>query len=83
MYIPLASGLLVLFFYFADLPHAHVGHGGGERFAEELADLVGVRPDLREVVDEQQHGRQRIHTGEQAQITKLHQELNVLCKQAL
>lgn len=26
----------------ADLPHAHVGSGGGEGFAEELADLVGV-----------------------------------------
>lgn len=70
-------------FHFADLPHAHVGHGGGERFTEELADLVGVRPDLCEVIDEQQHGSQRIYAREKTQIAKLHQELNVLCKQAL
>lgn len=30
----------------ADLPHAYVCHRGGERFAEEFADLVGVRSDL-------------------------------------
>lgn len=37
----------LLFVFPADLPHAHVGSGGGEGFAEELADLVGVRSDLR------------------------------------
>lgn len=78
------AGLDVCFFLdFADLPHAHIGHRGGERFAEELADLVGVRPDFREVIDEQQHGRQWVDAGEKTQITKLHQELNVLCEQAL
>lgn len=67
----------------AHLPHAHVGHRGRKRFAEEFAHLVGVRADLCEVIDEQQHGRQRKHTGKQTQVAKLHQELNVLCKQAL
>lgn len=62
----------------ADLPHAHVGHRGVEGFPEEFADLVGVRSDLRYIIDEQQHSRQRIHAGEKTQIPKLHQELDVL-----
>lgn len=67
----------------AHLPDAHVSHRGEEGFTEELADLIGIGSDLCDVVDEQQHSRQRIHTGEQTQIPKLHQELDVLCKQAL
>lgn len=67
----------------ADLPHAHVSRRGRKWLAEKLADLVGIRSDLCKVVDEQQHGRQRIHAGEKTQIPKLHQELDVLPKQAL
>lgn len=67
----------------ADLPHAHVGHRGIEGFAEEFAYLVGVRSDLCQVVDEKKHRRQWIHTGEQTQISKLDQELDVLRKQTL
>ena len=75
--------MLCVVFFSADPPHAHVCRRGGEGLAEELADLVGVRSDLRQVIDEQQYGRQRIHTGEKTQIPKLHQELDVFCKQAL
>lgn len=67
----------------ADLPDPHVSHREAEGFAEQFADLVGVRSDLSEVINEQQHGRQRKHTGEKTQIPKLHQELNVFCKQSL
>lgn len=67
----------------ADLPHPHVGCGGVEGFAEELADLVGVRSDLCQVVEEQQDGGEGEDAGEKTQIPKLHQELDVFSKQAL
>ncbi|KAG7268141.1 LOW QUALITY PROTEIN: hypothetical protein CRUP_010095 [Coryphaenoides rupestris] len=42
-----------------------------------------VRADLRQVVEEQQHGGQRVDAGEQAEVAELHQQLNVLPEQAL
>lgn len=67
----------------AHLPHTHVRHRGREGLTEKFADLVGVGSYFGQVVDEQQHGRQRKDTGEEAEIPELHQELDVLCKQAL
>ena len=67
----------------ADLPDPHARHGSGEGLLEQLAHLVGVGADLRQVVDEQQHSGERVHAREQAEVAELHQELNVLCKQAL
>lgn len=66
-----------------DLPHPHIGHWCREWLAEQFANLVGIPWDLCDIVEEQEDGGERVHTGEQTQISKLHQQLNVLCKQAL
>lgn len=66
-----------------DLPHPHIGHWCREWLAEQFADLVGIPSNLCDVVEEQEDGGERVHTGEQTQIPKLQQQFNVLRKQAL
>ena len=48
-----------------------------------MAHLEGVRVDLGDVVEHHQHGGQRVHAGEQADVAEQQEELQVVVERAL